>query len=159
MKIATVTVLVGMLMGAGCSRQVGWEAPSSGLIFRDTGSLFYVIPQNSSGVTFFHQGHLNSSTEHYSNPKTRTYDCSGTLTTADKVVVTYHLASSAPHVMTIQGMIYNLAQGRVFLIRTDGTVSQIPFAPLAPSEEYAAKLKEYLNAYQPIADGAAQAER
>ena len=48
--------------------------------------------------------------------------------------------------MTINDKSYDLAEGRVFLIKVGGDITQIPFAPLQPSERYVTRLREYLNA-------------
>jgi hypothetical protein len=146
--IAKVVVLVTVIAATGCSRKALWEAPSAGLISRNTASLFYIVPQDTPGVALFHGGGLNSSASHTSNPKTRTFDCSGTLTTGTTVVVPYELDSAKPNVITIHENSYDLSAGRVFVIGADGGITQIPFTPLEPSEEYVTRLQEYLNANQ-----------
>lgn len=145
-SIGMLLVLGAVVAGAGCSRQAPWEAPSAGLISRNTGNLFYIVPHDTPGVAMFHRGDLNSSTSHTSNAATRSYDCSGTLTTGAKAVVSYRLTSGAPEVMTISNKSYDLAEGRIFLIKAGGDITQIPFAPLRPSDQYVTRLQEYLNA-------------
>ena len=147
---AVVAAVAGIIACVGCSRQASWQSPSAGLISRNTGSLYYIVPQGTPGVVLFHEGELNSSASHTSNPKTRTFDYSGTLTARAKVTVPYSLTSADPRTMRIKETPYDLSKGRVFLINADGEILQIPFAPLEPSEPYVMRLKEYLNANKPI---------
>jgi len=144
--IGMFLVLGTVVAGAGHSRQAPWDAPSAGLISRNTGSLFYIVPYDTPGIALFYGGDLNSNTSHISNAATRTYDCSGRLTTGMKAVVSYRLASETPEVVSVNNKSYDLAEGRVFLIEAGGDITQIPFAPLQPSRQYATRLQEYLNA-------------
>jgi len=147
---ATVAVVASVIACVGCSREASWQSPSTGLISRNTGSLFYIVPQGTPGVVLFHEGELSSSSSHTSNPKGRTFDCSGTLTTGAKVTVPYRLISADPHTMRIRDMPYDLSKGRVILITAAGEIQQIPFSPLEPSEQYLTRLKEYLSANKPM---------
>lgn len=130
----------------GCASQSEWQSPSSGLITKDGAGLFYIVPQQDPGVAFFHVGDLNSSASHTSNPKVRTFNYTGTLTTETSAAVAYGLSSSDLTKIRIGNATYDLRQGRVFMIADQGTVQQIPFAPLVPSQEYVQRLKEYASA-------------
>ena len=112
---------------------------------RETASLFYIVPHGTPGVVLLYMGDLNSSASHTSNPKTRTFDFSGTLTTGTKAVVPYALTSVNPGAMTVCGKSYDLSAGRVFVIGEGGGITQLPFAPLTPSDEYVTRLQEYMN--------------
>jgi len=91
-------------------------------------------------------GDVNSSTSHTSNPKTRTFDCSGTLTTGGKGTVSYKLSSADAQVMPINDKPYDLSQGRVFMINAAGQISHTPFAPLDASKQYVMHLEQYVDA-------------
>lgn len=142
----TLMNLVFAVLTIGCSKEMSWEAPSAGLITRNTAALFYIVPDNTPGVVWFYMGDLNSSASHTSNPKTRNFDYSGTLTTDTKAVVPYELKSVSSGVIMILDKIYDLSEGRVFVIAEDGGITQIPFAPLKPSDAYLTQLEEYMNA-------------
>ena len=144
-KILVVSVTC-MVMCFACSSKAPWKSPSAGLISTNEGSLFYITPQDNAGVVLFHMGDLSSSSPHTSNPKTRTFDYSGTLTAGDAVKVTYRLLSSDVERITINDIIYELSKGRVFLIAEQGSVSQLPFSPLEPSKQYVERLKNYVSA-------------
>ena len=144
-KIVLVSVTC-MVMCSACSSEAPWEPPSAGLITTNEASLLYIMPQKSIGVILFHLGDLNSSSSHTSNPKTRTFDYSGTLTAGDAVKVTYRQLSSDAQRITINDIVYELGKGRVFLIGEQGKVSQLPFSPLEPSKQYVDRLKNYVSA-------------
>jgi hypothetical protein len=147
MKWKTLVVSVTcMVMCFGCSSRAPWESPSAGLITKNGAALFYIKPQDDAGVVLFHVGDLNSSSSHTSNPKTRTFDYSGTLTAGDAVQVTYRLLSLDAERITINDIIYELSKGRVFLIAEQGSVSQLPFSPLEPSDQYVERLKNHVSA-------------
>ncbi len=142
-----VVILACALVCAGCSSDDPWESPSIGLIGDDGATLFYIAPQNDAGVVFFRAGQLNVSDSNSSNPKERTFKYSGTLTAPDEgIQVAYQFSSKDPLIILIDGAVYNLAQGGVFLITEQGAVEQLPFNPLPPSKDYADLLGEYLRA-------------
>ena len=147
--MVTIVVFATLIAGIGCSRQASWEAPSAGLIARNTGSLFSIRPEGTPGVALFHGGTLNSSMAHYADPTARTFNYSGTLTTDEKVTVSYSLTSSNAQTMTINNQTHDLSHGRVFLINNAGGIRQIPFAPLEASEQYVTLLEEYIHEDKP----------
>ena len=49
----TLMNLVFAVLTIGCSKEMSWEAPSAGLITRNTAALFYIVPDNTPGVVWF----------------------------------------------------------------------------------------------------------
>ncbi len=138
-----------MILGLGCSPQSAWQPPSAGLITKNGAGLFHITPHGGPGVILFHGGDLNSSASHTSNPKTRAFDCAGRLTTGGGRQVTYRLLSSDPGRITLNDVVYDLGKGSVFLITEAGSVVQLPFATLEPSDGYLENLREYFSANKP----------
>jgi hypothetical protein len=137
------------IMCSGCSSENGWKSPSGGLITKNEAALFSITPHEDAGVAFFHSSDLNASTSHTSNPKDRTYNYSGTLSAGADIKVTYQLKSDVSQIV-ISDTAYNLIDGRVFVVTDQGDILQLPFAPLAASEQYLQKLQAYVNANKGI---------
>ncbi|QDU43609.1 hypothetical protein Mal52_20850 [Symmachiella dynata] len=106
------------------------------------------VPEHS--IVFFFPFDVNSSTEHTSNPATRTFDYSGkiTLSPSKEKVMTYHIASSDVSRITCNDSDYELKNGSVFHVSKDGTIKQLPFAGLQPTREYVLDLKDYFDSHQ-----------
>ena len=132
-----------MILCSSCSHKTPMKAPSAGLIEQDGAGLFYIFPSKNEGIIFFHYGQLNSSASHTANPKNKTYNCTGILTTKNEIETKYQYVSSDANRITINNSTYNLDQGRCFQILGTGEILQLPFAPLDPSEKYAVNLKKY----------------
>ena len=151
MNRGTAVVSVAcMVMCLGCSPQSGWQPPSAGLIAKNGAGLFYIIPPGGPGVVLFHSGKLESSASHTSNAKTRTFECTGRLTTGTGSEIAYRLLWSEAGKITLSDVAYDLGKGGVFLITEAGGVVQLPFAPLEPSERYLDSLREYFSANKPV---------
>lgn len=101
-------------------------------------------PQHS--VVFFFPFDINSSTDHTSNPKSRTFDYSGTVTRSPdkKEVLSYAISSTDASKITCNEVAYDLRHGSVFNVALDGTITQLPFAGLEPTKEYVGELEQYL---------------
>ena len=139
-------MLTVVLAAIGCTQKTHWQAPEAGLRGYNDAHLFYTAPQNTPGIVLFHAGDLNSAAHHTANLESHTYDYTGTLTTGAKAAISYSLCSDEPRVFTISDEAYDLSEGRVFLLNEVGEISQLPFAPMEPSQEYLARLREYLDA-------------
>jgi len=139
--MATCVVLLG-----GCSRDPAWKGPAAGLISTNDGSLFSIEQTDGPVLIFFYAGKLNSSTSHTSNPAIKTFDYTGTLTSEERITISYKYRSSEASRIEIGGSRFELASGTVFCIENDGQVIQLPFGGLAASREYLEKLKGYFSA-------------
>jgi len=102
-------------------------------------------------VVFYFSFGINSSSNHSSNAKSRTFDYSGAITTSpsNEAVLDYHIASTDATKIRCNETDYQLQDGAVFHVGQDGTVTQLPFSGLKPTEEYVSDLQDYFAERQP----------
>ena len=96
-------------------------------------------------IVFYFPFDINSSADHTSDTRSRTFDYSGTITTSpdNETVLSYHLSSSDVTRIRSNETDFELGNGSVFHVARDGTVTQLPFSGLQPTKEYVVKLQQY----------------
>jgi hypothetical protein len=132
-----------LLMSAGCSHEKTWKPPSAALFNQSAYNMFSITFEHAPGIALIYAGQLTSAASHNSNSKDKTFVFTGKLTTECKTEYDYRLVSSAVDELTINGVKYSLNNGRIFHLRINGQVLQLPYAPLEPSEEYIKKLVSF----------------
>lgn len=149
MKLPCIITL--LLLSSGCTqdRQPTWEPMLDGgnhVGANDVSILAFVYNENADrSIVFYFPFETNSASDHTSNAASRNFDYSGVVTRSPnkEAVLDYHIASTDETKIRCNGTGYELRDGTAFHVAPDGTISQLPFAGLQPTKEYASDLKDY----------------
>ena len=160
---AAVAIPVAML----CAADTDWNPPRAAHVGTNEFSTFCDHDGKTAAFIIAYRGDFGSSSTYDSNPQTRTWTSTGTLTVKEPgVAFSFHRAHTAPDKLTITvapadardlskpasapgepgKREYDLTKGRVFLVHDDGVVRQIwpSTLPSSPNpntlREFAARL-------------------
>lgn len=157
-----IAIPVAMLRAA----EEAWNPPQAAHIGTNDFSAYCVHHGTDVAFVIAYHGETSSSSTHDSNPETRTWSDSGTLTTKNSgIALSFLRRHTAPDTLIITTAPagsrdlsqppppprefgqkeYDLAQGRVFLLRDNGAVRQLDItAPVVRDMKAAIQLKEQL---------------
>jgi hypothetical protein len=164
---AAVAIPVAMLRAADAK----WTPPQAAHVGTNEFSTYCDHDGKTAAFVIAYHGELGSSSTYDSNPQTRTWTSTGTLTAKQPgVAFSFHRAHTAPDKLTITvapadardlskpasapresgQKEYDLTKGRVFLVSDDGVVRQLTIeAPVITESEQAKRLAERLAAAIP----------
>ncbi|MCE9613831.1 MAG: protein kinase [Lentisphaerae bacterium] len=110
----------------------------------DERSVFVVHDDVDLTYALFYPGDFGSASDHTHNPKTRAWNESGSITLKNgrKFLYMRQQGPSTLNILRLNGEEYDLEEGRVIVLRGDGTAQQLKlFPPLAVAREPAALAK------------------
>jgi len=120
-----ITLLLSVSCGCTQSQQAIWKPLLDGGHHIGTNdATIFAFGYNDAterSIVFYFQFDINSSSDHTSNTKSRTFDYSGTITTSpnNEAVLEYHIASTDATKIRCNETDYQLRNGSVFHVATD----------------------------------------
>ncbi len=137
-RVTAALAAVALLLGAAVAiplamlraEEEPWVSPS-GAHIGGTRSSFCIHDGTQAHFVLYYAGDFGSSSGSSSNARARTWTNTGTLTLANKKTVSFLRSHTAPETLTLNGEVYDLPRGRVFVIGEDAGLRQLPLNPPA----------------------------
>ena len=178
-SVTAALAAIALILGAGIAIPVAmlraaeekWNPPSGAHIGTNDFSAYCVHDGKDTSFVIAYHGFTGSSSAHDSNPKTRTWTDSGTLTAKNPgIALSFHrthitpgklstttapaeardLSKPAPAPRDFGQKEYDLAKGRVFLLTDSGLVRQLDLpTPIVTDQESSKKLAALIAAIPP----------
>ncbi|MDP1561824.1 MAG: M56 family metallopeptidase [Pirellulaceae bacterium] len=178
-KVSTAIGMIGLLLGAGIAIPIAmlraadeqWNPHQAAHISTNDFSAYCVHDGKDAAFVIAYHGDFGSATESVTNPKTRTWTNSGTITAKQPgIALSFHRTHTAPGKLSIttapaEGRDlskpappprkfgqseFDLTQGHVFLLSDNGDVRQLDLpTPVVTDQESAKKLAALIAAIPP----------